>query len=391
MENEMKKLVCIALLIVTFTGCVKKNAPDKTPYNNDYQISAEIKGLKDSSVVIVSDATNGKVLDSTIITKGKFTSQGSIDHPPLPVNIMIKNNSERVHSIIYIGNENIQIKADKKDFPNNIDLEGSKYHKYKRDLDQRTDSLKKLRSRYLQKMFSLRSENKWNDSLQNAYWSEKDGIITHIDQQIHNIDKRFIEDNINSHYALFHLVTNKSQYENEYIRSQLGKLNSKFRNSKYAKVLETYIKNKDLKQGDDFYDFEAETQKGKKVKFSSFFHGKYVLLEFYSSYCVWCKKALPEIKNLAHDEEDLNIISFNVDSNKSDWLAEKKNWPSLYDPDGRLGGVFTKYRVSATPTYFLFNQKGKLIQRWNGYSGTFSQEVKKAMTKRGYLPLDNEK
>ena len=45
-------------------------------------------------------------------------------------------------------------------------------------------------------MFTLRQEGKWNDSLQNAYWSRENGIITKIDNQTDQIRKKFIEDNI---------------------------------------------------------------------------------------------------------------------------------------------------------------------------------------------------
>ncbi|MCH4824628.1 AhpC/TSA family protein [Gramella lutea] len=384
----MKRIILIILFPIILIGCKNENKKQKEIENKNYQISANITGLKDGSKVLISNATNGKVLDSTILTNGKFKSEGSIENPPIQVNIMIQNDEERVSSFIYIGNENIQIEGNKDEFPNDIKITGSKYHQYKKDLDQRTDSLNNLRSNHLQTMFSLRRENKWNDSLQNAYWSKEEGIITKIDNQTNQITKNFISENINSDYALSQLIIYKTDFSKDFIEKQIGKLNSEYENSEYSKVLKTYLKNEPLSTGDKFYNFSAENQKGNKVNFSDFFEDKYVLLEFYSPYCSWCLKALPEIKKLSKEKSDqLEIVTVNVDKNKEDWLQKYKSnnitWTSLYDENGRYSDVYTKYRVFATPTYYLFDNNGTVVEKWDGYNDNLTDQIGKRIKNGG--------
>jgi len=81
---------------------------------------------------------------------------------------------------------------------------------------------------------------------------------------------------------------------------------------------------------------------------------------------------LPEIKKLASlQAEQLEIVTINVDRNKADWLrnyqANSLTWSSLHDDKGRNSEVNTKYHVFATPTYYLFNKHGKLLNKWTGY------------------------
>ena len=376
----MKNSILITLILILLTSCKNEKDEKNKPVNKEFKISAKLNGFENGSKVIISDRVSGKILDSTQLLNNKFESNGSIENPPKPIGFLVQNDNGQAFSTIFIGNENIIISGDKNDFPNNIKIEGSKYHKFKNDLDQRVDSLENARTRNLNKMFSLRRENKWNDSLQEAFWSKEDGIITQIDSKIDEIKKEFITENINSDFALFTLATNKSSFGNEFIETQLNSLNSEYAKSEYANVLQTYIGSENLEIGDKYYDFEAENQLGSKVNFSDYFKDKYVLLEFYSSYCAWCKKALPEIKKLAKENKDsLRIVTFNIDGDKNDWLDDYKSdqitWTSLNKGKGRLGEVFTKYRVYATPTYFLFDKNGNLVKKWNGYKEEFPNQV----------------
>ncbi|WP_456868139.1 thioredoxin-like domain-containing protein [Galbibacter sp. BG1] len=372
----MKKILFLTIssLLIFFTSCQKSN--------DSFKISAKLEGFPENSKVKITDTSTGKVLDSTTLRENQFTSIGFIAESPTTINIQIKSNSNDFSStFIFIGNEDVKISGSKKDFPDALTITGSKYQKYKSILDSQTRALNKERNKKLQKMFTLRQEGKWNDSLQNAYWSRENGIITKIDNQTDQIRKKFIEDNINSDYALTELITYKTYYSKKFIENQIAKLTSDYKNSKYVKVLKTYLENKPLEKGDKFYDFTAENQNGKQVPFSEFFKNKYVLLEFSSNYCGWCFKALPEIKKLSKEQSDsLEIITVNIDNDKKDWIDKYKSnnltWNSLYAKNGRYSNVYTKYHVYGTPTYYLFDQNGTVVEKWDGYNDELIDEIK---------------
>jgi thioredoxin-related protein len=369
--------ILVIAIILAFISCQEKQSW--------FEISANLDGFEELSKVLISDISNQKILDSTVVIDGKFFLNGVLDNSPSTVNLIIlsKNGKERNYTSMFMGNEKITISGNKLSFRNGIEVLGSKYNGLKVDFDKQVNSLNDERGKKLQQMFTLRNEGKWNDSLQSAYWSET-GLITKIDKETSKITEKFISDNINSHFALSQLVTNKNDFSKEFIQNQLDKLGPKFRKTKYVNVLKTYLANKPLENGASFYNFQAENQNGESVDFASFFNNdkKFTLLEFYSPHCSWCKKALPEVKELEKSEnKKLQVITYNVDKSKEDWLKTTKangiTWTTLWNENGRYSDAYTKYRVFATPTYYLFDKNGDLMRKWAGYHEKLIVDIKK--------------
>ena len=380
--NIMKKLFANITLIVSILSLIACEEKQQ-----ELEISANLDGFENNSKVLVSEIASQKVLDSTIIIDGKFKVNGILDSPPSLVSIMItsKDGNERNFTSLFIGNEKIAISGNKNEFSYGAETSGSKYNGLKVEYEKKVNPLFDKRDEKLQRMFSLRSEGKWNDSLQFAYWSET-GIITEIDKETTKITKQFISDNINSHFALNKLVTDKNEFSQEFVQRQLNRLEPEFQKTKYVKVLETYLENKPLKKGSSFYNFRAENQNGKTVEFASFFNTTkdFTLLEFSSPHCSWCKKALPEIKQLEKEESDkLQVITYNVDKNKKDWLKTTKSngitWTSLWNENGRYSDAYTKYSVFGTPTYYLFDRQGKVLKKWIGYDEKLISNIKNSI------------
>ncbi|WP_149304887.1 TlpA disulfide reductase family protein [Pareuzebyella sediminis] len=348
-----------------------------------FEISANVTGFSNNSKVTVSDATSGKILDSTRLTENSFRLKGHLEEPPnnLILSVVPDKGKFGAYSTIFIGNEKVSVEADSTEFRYGLKLTGSSFHNFKSRFDERINPLEKKRNQRLQEMFSLRQEGKWNDSLQTAFWGEN-GLITELDEQTLMETKDFIEQNTDSYYALYQLVLNKTVLSRTFINEQINKLSDDLKGTKYVRVLKAYQQSGPLEKNDRFYDFSAENQLGGTVKFSDFFDKKdYVLLEFYSPYCSWCTKALPEIKKLEESERNrLDVITFSVDRNKEDWLedyrSKEKDWTSLWSAEGRYGDAFTTYGVHGTPTYFLFNKDGTLLNKWRGYDETTMDQIR---------------
>lgn len=100
------------------------------------------------------------------------------------------------------------------------------------------------------------------------------------------------------------------------------------------------------------------------------YRGKVVVLDFWASWCVPCRRSFPWM-NQMHDkyvDDGLVIIGVNMDINASDSQAFLSEFPAQFqiisDPDGDLARV---YDVIAMPSSYVFNREGKQITRHLGF------------------------
>jgi peroxiredoxin len=348
-----------------------------------FEINGNITGLADSTKVILSDPVSGQALDSMYVMQHRFYFQGTLEEEPQLLYLLFSNKDDTKHTSLFMGNEAVEVKGERSDLPEKLTVTGSEHHKYKSKLDQLTADLNIARNAHLSNMFSLRQSGHWNDSLQKAYWGGN-GHITQIDKKTGEITNRFLSENLNAYYTLSQVVVNKTELSRDTLQAMYGRLLPKYKNSKYGKVLATFLNTPPLELHHRFYDFQAQDQNGTPRKLSDFMGEKYVLLDFSSVSCSWCRKALPLQKQIAEKLDDrLQPITFYVDKNREDWVKythqEQISWPSLWHPEGRYSDAYTKYGIIATPSYFLLDRQGVVIGKWEGYQENLEEEIRKLL------------
>jgi peroxiredoxin len=112
--------------------------------------------------------------------------------------------------------------------------------------------------------------------------------------------------------------------------------------------------------------FSQTTADGKRIGLEDF-RGKYVLLNFWASWCVPCRKESPNLVKLyeKYKSRNFEIISVSIDEDKNAWQNASKedgvNWTNLLDAKGKTDEIGIKYGVQAVPDNFLINPKGIII------------------------------
>ena len=353
-----------------------------TNAQKQFKITGILEGFEENSIVLIQN--QNITIDSCNLKNNKFELKGSFEDIPANVYLIVKNNKTRKTANLYIGNENISINSKSGDFPYDVKTTGSIYDN-DRYLFAQKEKLQNIeRKELLNKMWSLREQKKWNDSLQNEYWSKEEpkGLIVKIDENLENIRNEFIEENINSYYALSLLDVYKTEINNSKINLLLKKVIPKFSKSIYLKSINSHLNNPDLKIGEKFYDFTAYNQHQKQTKFSNYFNDKFILLDFSTLYCGWCLQAIPILEKLQNQNKNkIDIITFYVDKNIKGFKGlENKhsiNWNILWDKEGRFSDTYAKYKISGTPTFYLFNSQGILLKKYDGFSENMLDEIQK--------------
>ncbi|MDE6227917.1 MAG: redoxin domain-containing protein [Muribaculaceae bacterium] len=125
--------------------------------------------------------------------------------------------------------------------------------------------------------------------------------------------------------------------------------------------------------------FTLPDLEGKKVSLSDF-RGKWVVLDFWGSWCGWCVKGFPALKE-AYEKYGDKIVVIGIDCNESeaDWRAGVKKhqipWLNLYNGNDRA--LYEAYGIEGFPTKAIINPEGHLVDLTTGEDPTFYDRLAK--------------
>ncbi|CAM3863825.1 Thioredoxin family protein [Flavobacterium branchiophilum] len=121
-----------------------------------------------------------------------------------------------------------------------------------------------------------------------------------------------------------------------------------------------------VKVGDTLPTFTLLDSNNKKVQ-SNTFKQKFILIDFWASWCAPCRLGNKKLVKLYNDfgNDKIEIIGISLDTDKSKWIKaiekDKIKFTQLIDPKGFDANTAIQFGVEALPSKFLFNQKGILI------------------------------
>ena len=128
--------------------------------------------------------------------------------------------------------------------------------------------------------------------------------------------------------------------------------------------LRGYYQDSRLSVGSAVTEFTVKDNDGKEVTLASLREGKkYVLIDFWASWCNPCRKEIPNLKNLykLYGDKGFQIVSISIDKKKAEWEKaleeEQLPWPNFLDETG----VADLYKVRFVPTMYLIDAQGTLV------------------------------
>ncbi len=141
-------------------------------------------------------------------------------------------------------------------------------------------------------------------------------------------------------------------------------------NHPYYIAYSNAVKAQNLKVGNELPNISLDLLEGGKKRLNDY-RGKYVLLDFWASWCAPCLKELPYLKELYKDfgsSDKFTIISFSLDNKEQDWKNAIKNkeiglpgWIHASDLLGWGSPNAKMCDVTAVPKMILIDPEGKVI------------------------------
>lgn len=146
----------------------------------------------------------------------------------------------------------------------------------------------------------------------------------------------------------------------------------------FVDIEKTKLKQLEVEQGNIMApDFTLKDINGNNISLSDY-KGKWVILDFWGSWCGWCIKGFPQLKE-AYEKYGNEMVIIGIDCNdtKKDWLdaLEKYRlpWINLYNPQD--SNVLKDYEIQVFPTKIIINPEGKIYRYVTGEDPNFFEEL----------------
>lgn len=323
MKNKILNLYILNLFVIV---AIIQSCNTNTSSSDGYFISGDITGVNKGKIQLVKLdlITNEQVnVDSAEIINGKFTLKGKVESPYIHT-LFINGKSNKIH--LFIENCTININADIKNL-GSARITGS-----------REDSL--FRSF---KMDDIFDRKKGMEIMLNHSDYTFSAFTAYYQFQIHNIQTDTLEHIMNS----FSDSVKKSVY------------------FKHLSELYTTLKNVTISQPAP--NFKIPDVNGKMYRLTDF-KGKYVLIDFWASWCAPCRAANPTLVNVYNTfyKRNFTVVGISIDKNKDRWLkaieSDQLPWTNLSNLKG-WDEVSKIYGVKAVPQNFLLDPNGIIIDK----------------------------
>lgn len=166
-------------------------------------------------------------------------------------------------------------------------------------------------------------------------------------------------------------------YDYKAAKEALGLISDKVRNGRcrnFVKAIKQNAEEKEreeagkMHEGDVAPDFTLKSINGKNISLSSL-RGKYVMLDFWGSWCGWCIKGIPDMKACyAKHKDKLEILGIDCNDPVDRWknAVAKHQLPWLNVRADEGSDILAKYSIQGFPTKIILSPEGKVVQVFVG-------------------------
>ena len=364
LKNTLKAAFAAALAGMALSSCM----------NGGANLKGHIELDRDSILVQTLKAINPKgytSIDTVALENGNFkmhvedTAALFVYISPLP-----KNHSEMMTlpraSMLLLPGDKISISGRLDD----LTISGSELY----DSLEALDGIQSLEKEYTMAQKELRplyaSEQENKDAIDSL-----DAVISSLSERLNAQRMDFVKNNPSSPAAAYMTLVMPAKESVE----AYGMLDESLKTNAIWSVVDYIVtanRNnltkkanwENMKPGVQAPDFKLRNLDGEYMTLASF-KGKYVLLDFWGTWCGWCIKGIPDMKEYyAKYKDRIEFVGIDCRDTEEKWkegvAKHELPWTNLYNGDGQE--IVIAYGVQGYPTKIIIDPEGKIVEAFLG-------------------------
>jgi len=260
-----------------------------------------------------------------------------------------------------------------------LDIKGSKFYQDYGLINRDLETASKERDEFIADLERKQAAGANTDSLRKVFSDHYPALVEHVDSATLSVIAKYADSEAAAVaiQSLFSTESMQKGYDLLSPKVKSGRMNDyAYQPLKRAKEEKEQQETAEKKQaaGTEAPDFTLEDINGKPFTLSSL-RGKYVLLDFWGSWCIWCIKGFPEMKKYySKYQGKYEIVGVDCNDTVEKWKAAVKEhdlpWLHVYNKRGE-GTVLQDYGIQGFPTKVLIGPDGKIVKTFVGEVPTF--------------------
>lgn len=310
--------------------------------------------IEGQTVYLIKTDIGNDPVDSTVVKNGKFTFTGTADKQSTGY---VKSGSAGVNFIIEPGNINLSLA--------NCHVDGTA-------ANDKLNAYREIAIPLNQQVIQMYNEAKSYTPKDSIALKALEKKFKQTYNQLVEATRKYVFDNLDNVGPAIVLPSYTRSFTNEEMKMMSEKACPALRaNQDFISIVNDRlgIVKQQTQEGKKFTDFKMQDLNGKETALSDYAgKGKYILVDFWASWCAPCRKGMPALKKLykTYQNKAFDIVGVSFDSDKAAWKKAVKDlelpWPQISDLKGAPSSIAASlYGINAIPYTILIAPDGTII------------------------------